>query len=97
MTQVDEKALVIDFPWAASDPDMNCWDKFYQYYLPHFVKPKENQPLFDKNIFHFLHIVVSSDVNRKKKVASGKTVDTMSSFYVVSDTVVVFDRAIYTQ
>jgi hypothetical protein len=75
MTQVDGKTLVTDFSWAAPYPDMNCWDKFHQYYLPHFVKPKENQPLFDKHNLHFCHIAVSSDVNRKKNVALGKTVE----------------------
>jgi hypothetical protein len=40
MIQVDGKTLVTDFSWAAPDPDMNCCNKFHQYYLPHFVKPK---------------------------------------------------------
>jgi hypothetical protein len=75
MTQVDGKTLVTDFSRVAPDPDMNCCDKFHQYYLPHFVKPKENQPLFDKHNFYFCHIAVSSDVNINKNVALGKTVE----------------------
>jgi hypothetical protein len=75
MRKADGKTLVTYFSWAAPDPDINCWEKFYQFYLPHFVKPKEHQPLFDKNNFHFCHISVSSDLNKKKNEALGKTVE----------------------
>jgi hypothetical protein len=72
MILVDGKTLVTNFSWAAPDPDMNCWDNSHQFYLPHFVKPKEHQPLFDKNNIHFCHIAVSSNVNRKKMRHWGK-------------------------
>jgi hypothetical protein len=72
MRQVDGKTLVTNFSLAALDPDTNCWDKFHQFYLPHFVKPKEHQPLFDNNNFHSCHIAVSWDVNRKQNAAWGK-------------------------
>jgi hypothetical protein len=66
MKQADGTTPVTDFSWAAPDPIINCWDTFHQLYLPHFVKPKERQPFFDKDNFHFCHIAVWSDLKEKK-------------------------------
>jgi hypothetical protein len=75
MRKADGKTLVSYLSWADPYPDMNCLDKFHQFYLPHFVKPKEHQPLLDKNNCHVCNIAVSSDVNKKKYALLGKTVE----------------------